>query len=61
MELTTYFLKHNEPQFVFGSLTIIDFYYLQGVRQTLALFSCIDDQVATNRWAEVAKAYLLYK
>ncbi len=42
MELTLHFLKHGGKSFILGDLTILDFYFLQAARQTLAIFGCID-------------------
>lgn len=46
MELTLHFLKNGGNSFIFGKLTVLDFYFLQAARQTLAVFACIDEQTA---------------
>jgi hypothetical protein len=61
MELATHFLNHGANNFILGNLTILDFYFLQGARQTLALFGCIDEQAAGGRWTEIAKKYRILK
>lgn len=46
MELTVHFLKNGGNSFILGKITILDFYFLQGARQALAIFGCIDQQSA---------------
>lgn len=57
MELALYLLKQEEQQFVFGNLTVIDFYNILGARQTLSLFGSIDHVSASSIWTETAKQY----
>jgi hypothetical protein len=46
MELTLHFLKNGGNSFIFGKITILDFYFLQAARQVIAIFGCIDEQTA---------------
>ena len=57
MELALYLLKQEVQQFVFGNLTVIDFYNILGARQTLSLFGSIDHVSASSVWTETAKQY----
>jgi hypothetical protein len=61
-ELATYFLKNGGGNnFVFGNITVLDFYFIQGARQTLAFFACIDEKVTDKRWVDEATKYRLWR
>lgn len=42
-------------------MTIVDFMFCEAARHTLSLFAAIDEESASNRWKETAKAYKTIK
>ncbi len=61
MELAIYLIKQEFPKFVYGNITVVDFFYAEGARHTLSLFGAIDYQSASPRWSEIGQKYLAYK
>jgi hypothetical protein len=60
-ELAIYLLKQEDPKFIFETITIVDFYFVEGARHTISLFGSIDAQSASSRWTETAQNYLAFK
>jgi hypothetical protein len=41
-EIGTYLLKQEQQQFIFGNITIVDFFFIEATRHASSVFSCID-------------------
>jgi hypothetical protein len=61
LEVSVYLMKQEQQAFIFGNLTVIDFYFYEGARHALSLFAAIDEESASSRWTETAKAYKALK
>ena len=57
LELSVYLMKQEQQAFIYGNLTVVDFIFYEGARHTLSLFGAIDEESASSRWTETAKAY----
>lgn len=60
-ELTTYLIMQQGHKFVFGNLTIIDFYFIESSQYALWIFGNIDEKLATEKWAPKSFSYRLKK
>jgi hypothetical protein len=43
-------MKQKDQKFILSNLTVIDFYFIESSRVIVALYGCIDEQLASDHW-----------
>jgi len=56
-ELSEMLLQQEDPFFVLGNITIVDFYYVESAHFLLGMFGCITMEIANERWHPRILAY----
>jgi hypothetical protein len=60
-ELSDYLRFQQNQHFVFGNITVVDFYFIETSKFAVGLFSNIDEHLAQKNWTETAKDYRIRK